>query len=107
MNLKKLQIIGGSLLALPLLASNALAAAKYKPMFSSFQSWPEFVGHFVVALLLSGAIWWKIKVGRPAQILIILLVWQLIVTAYVPGAWYWAVQLLQLVAGVVAFFFLQ
>jgi hypothetical protein len=105
--LKKLQFVSGSLLALPLLASNALAAATYKPMFASFQSWPEFWGHVAIALLLSGVIWWKIKVGRPAQVLIILLVWQLVVTAYVPGAWYWAVQLLQLVAGIAAFFFLQ
>ena len=109
---KKLQIFGGSLLTLPLLASNALAAANdvrmaYRPIFASFQSWPEVGGHVFVALLLSWVIWLKIKIGRPAQVLVILLVWQLIVTAYVPDAWYWVVQLLQLVAGVVAFFFLQ
>lgn len=94
-------------MTLPLLASSALAAAKYKPIFSSFRTWPEVAGHVFVALLLSWVIWSKIKIGRPAQVLVILLVWQLIVTAYVPGAWYWAVQLLQLIAGIAAYFFLQ
>lgn len=104
---KKLQAFGGGFAMLPFWASNALAASTYKPVFQPFQTWPEFWGHFIVALLLCGLVWWNVKIGRPAQVLVMLLICHLIVTAHVPGAWYWAVQLLQLVAGVVAFFFIQ
>jgi hypothetical protein len=101
---KYLKSVGCGFAILPFLASNALAA--YKPIFHSFQTWQEFWVRFLIAILLSGLVWWQVKIGRSAQVLVIFLIIHLLVTTHVPGAWYWAVQLLQLVVGVAVYFFL-
>jgi hypothetical protein len=99
-----LKICAGALLALALPA-NALAAS-YKPFFRPYQSWQEISVAAVAAALISGLIWWKLKIGRPAQVLVILLIWNLLVTAHLYGSLYWAASALQLLLGIAAYLFI-
>ncbi len=100
----KLQIWAGAFVALALPA-NALAAS-YKPFFRPYQSWQEIAVAAVAAALISSLIWWKFKIGRPAQVLVILLIWNLLVTAHLYGSLYWVASVLQIVVGIAAYLFI-